>query len=605
MKKWVILPMFLIALLLVHPAIAQRGTMKLLAVSETEDGFRGGIANLFLEVKPGSGRVFLETFPLTRVDTQVSTRLAKEIACDFADVDCGKYDFFYTITADSSIIAGPSAGSAISILTFSLIKGVKLDENVAITGTINSGGLIGPVGGLKAKVDAASRAGLKKVLVPIGETIGNGNSSFNETLDLEDIRKKHGIEVLEVSTLDEAIFEFTGKRFREKKADLKISEDYKNTMKLLAEQLCSRSRKLEKDIIGRQFDDNRTKQIKDNALNLSLKGKESYESSMYYSSASYCFGANVELSYLSMIGLGYNEEEVLEKINELNREIKKFDRTIEDKEIKTITDLESYMVVKERLLEASDFLSIVLESIENQNASLHNLAYAIERVNSAKSWSTFLGNPGKEFDLNPEIVKNACKTKLSEVEERIQYVQLSFPQNLDNTRKEVDYAYRDLEKGNYELCLFKASKAKANVDTILSVLGVRRNDVDRVIQNKIGIVERNIVEETEKGIFPILGYSYYEYANSLKESDPFSALLYSGYALELSNLEIYLKNGDAEAAQTFDVTDTKRNTQSVNIIIVLIIGIVLGILLAKICPSNKIKGDVKRKAKRHASKKKG
>jgi hypothetical protein len=38
-----------------------------------------------------------------------------------------------------------------------------------------------------------------------------------------------------------------------------------------------------------------------------------------------------------------------------------------------------------------------------------------------------------------------------------------------------------------------------------------------------------------------LGYSYYEYAESLKEEQPFSALLYAEYSLELSNLDIYFK----------------------------------------------------------------
>src|SRR3989338_4268686 len=88
-----------ISILLLPNVSAESGHMKLLAVSETTDGYTGGIADLYLEIKPGSGRVFLETFPLTKVDTQISTRLAKEVACDFADIDCSKYDFFYTITA--------------------------------------------------------------------------------------------------------------------------------------------------------------------------------------------------------------------------------------------------------------------------------------------------------------------------------------------------------------------------------------------------------------------------------------------------------------------------------------------------------------------------
>ena len=49
--------------LLIPLANAQKGHMKLLAVSDTEEGQKGGIADLYLEIKPGEGRVFLETFP--------------------------------------------------------------------------------------------------------------------------------------------------------------------------------------------------------------------------------------------------------------------------------------------------------------------------------------------------------------------------------------------------------------------------------------------------------------------------------------------------------------------------------------------------------------
>jgi len=277
MIKYKILIIFGILMFLLPIASAERGHMRLLAISETPDGQVGGIADLFLEINPGSGRVFLETFPLTRVDTQISTRFAKQIACDFADIDCSKFDFFYTITADSSIIAGPSAGAAISVLTFSLIKGIDIDKNTAITGTINSGGLIGPVGGLKAKIEAADKVGLKKVLIPLGELIdieiNTSQNETNETFDLNELRKKHKkLDIIETSTLDEAIFEFTGKRFREKKANLTISQDYKDTMKMLAVELCSRNTRLKNEILNFTIKDNRTEQIRTNAINLSEKG---------------------------------------------------------------------------------------------------------------------------------------------------------------------------------------------------------------------------------------------------------------------------------------------------------------------------------------------
>ena len=179
MKKIIIL-MLVLLLFLLPNAAAKQGHMRLLAVTETSNGDVGGIADLFLEIKPGTGRVFLETFPLTKLDTQISTRFAKEIACDFLDANCGKYDFFYTITADSSIIGGPSAGSAIAVLTVSLIKDVPLNDEVAVTGTINSGGVIGPVGGIEAKIDAAEGVGMKKVLIPIGEYFDTNRTKHNE-----------------------------------------------------------------------------------------------------------------------------------------------------------------------------------------------------------------------------------------------------------------------------------------------------------------------------------------------------------------------------------------------------------------------------------------
>src|SRR3989338_1456622 len=157
MKKLLFL-FVLLNLLLLPTVLAKQGHMKLLAVKETEQGYEGGIADLYLEIKPGSGIVFLETFPLTRTDTQMSTRFAKAIACDIIEKDCDDIDFFYTITAYSAIIAGPSAGSSIAVLTVAMLDDLKLNEDYAITGTINSGGLIGPVGGLKAKVEAAKKA---------------------------------------------------------------------------------------------------------------------------------------------------------------------------------------------------------------------------------------------------------------------------------------------------------------------------------------------------------------------------------------------------------------------------------------------------------------
>ena len=543
MKRLIFL--IFIAILLMPVAFAKQGHMKLLAVRETETGYEGGIADLYLEIKPGSGRVFLETFPLTRTDTQMSTRFAKAIACDAIEKECGDVDFFYTITADSAIIAGPSAGASIAILTVAMLDDLRLNEDYAITGTINSGGLIGPVGGLKAKVEAAKKAGLKKVFIPAGEIIARVD---NATIDLKNLSKELGIDIIEISTLSEGIKEFTGREIRENFKKIEISEEYANTMKSLAKELCDRSSKLKADALKINYSAN-VSALKENAQNLTSRGREAFERQTFYSSASYCFGANVEYSTLILLSKNLTREEAVKEAEKIRKEVDGFRGKVEGQEKKTITDLEAYIVIKERLSEAEEYVDQALETLNRTNKTeriARALAYADERVNSANSWSSFLGKSGKSFNLNKDVLKKACQSKISEADERKQYVELYLPNTLDSVKKGIDKANAELEKGNYELCLSTASKAKADVDIILSIFGVDEAQYRNIIERKLEIVKNNIAKEASKGIFPILGYSYYEYANSLKDTDLFSALLYSEYALELGNLDIYFKESDGK-----------------------------------------------------------
>jgi ATP-dependent Lon protease len=61
---------------------------------------------------------------------------------------------------------GPSAGVAIATSIYSLIAGKPVDSEVGMTGEITLRGQVMPVGGIKEKVIAAHRAGLKKVILP-------------------------------------------------------------------------------------------------------------------------------------------------------------------------------------------------------------------------------------------------------------------------------------------------------------------------------------------------------------------------------------------------------------------------------------------------------
>jgi len=81
------------------------------------------------------------------------------------DVDPRDYDIHINFPGGVPI-DGPSAGVAVATAVYSAIKGIPVDNLVAMTGEVSIRGLVMPVGGVVAKVDAARQAGAKKVLIP-------------------------------------------------------------------------------------------------------------------------------------------------------------------------------------------------------------------------------------------------------------------------------------------------------------------------------------------------------------------------------------------------------------------------------------------------------
>ena len=592
MRQW--FGYLIIAVLLASLASAQTESMKLLAVSESDGKLVGSMAELTLTIKEGTGRVFIDTLPASKLDTQITTRFAKEMACRYLNVDCSGYDFFYVIKADSTIVGGPSAGAAMTLLTISILGDMKMDPDTAMTGTINSGYLIGSVGGVKEKIDAAADKGIKKVLIPITESTAKEG---NKTVDFAEYGRNRGIEVIKVADIDDALYYFTGKDFRRNNRSVEITPSYENTMAALADMICGRSKDLkeelsalkednplvnETDII--ESDDNTTEEdtivdieidenltvsinrtskenktarsrialIEEKADNLTQSGKESFGQKAYYSAASYCFGANVNYNYLILKLSNKTIREIGGDIEGLDKEINDFDKFLDSHQIKTITDLEAYSVSKERLIDSKDSLNKSIDALKKQKMEsvFDNMAYSRERLYSSKSWAQFLGKEGKEFEISKDKIKESCENKLLEAQIYYQYLELILPRFLESAAEDIKKAEKDSSDGNYELCLHHASLGKAQVSVILSTLGLEEKDLEGHLDRKLNAAKKVIVEDQEKGIFPILGYSYYEYSQSLRNSSIYSALVYAEYSLELSSLDIYFEPTKAKVRTT-------------------------------------------------------
>jgi len=538
--------LLLIMLLLPFAGAAEEKHVRLLAVSETDDGFKGSIADASLIIRPGTGKIFMDTLPLSKFDVQLSTRFAKEVACAYIEKDCSHYDFFYTIRADSPIIGGPSAGAAISALTVAVLDDLPISPDISLTGTINSGGYVGNVGGLINKIEAAADQGIKTVGIPKGSryyhnTTGN---ETNSTIDLFAFGEEKGVAVKEIGGLGEAITLFTGKNYSIESADLAIDPSYAKIMSTLAHSLCNRSERLHGDVITALpkltlLNITYSEEL-NTSLNLSLRGLSAIDEEKYYSAASYCYGANVGFISLVLSSKNLSEKSRAIFLEELNTSITNLDNNINKKGYRTIPELQTYMVVKERIAEAQRYVDET-SALLNTTNSISGLALANERVFSALSWATFYSLNGTAYEFNEQEMKQTCVEKISEAQERVQYARLYIPDGLAGSIKELEDANLDLKKGAFASCIYTASITKAEANVVLNLLGAEEDQLPIIINEKQRLAQTVIAKAIAKGSFPIVGYSYYEYALSLKDYDPYSALLYLEYSLEISSIDMYFE----------------------------------------------------------------
>ncbi len=155
-----------------------------------------GGALLFLEagVAPGRGRLQL-TGSLGKVMSE-----SIETALSYARIhwqelglpkDHLRHDVHLHAPEGGTPKDGPSAGVAVLVAIVSAFRGVAPAGDVAMTGEISLTGNVLPVGGVRAKVLAAERAGVVRVIVPAE--------------NLVDVPKDTGVVVVAVRTVAEAL----------------------------------------------------------------------------------------------------------------------------------------------------------------------------------------------------------------------------------------------------------------------------------------------------------------------------------------------------------------------------------------------------------------
>jgi ATP-dependent Lon protease len=157
---------------------------------------------LFVEAtrSPGSGKLILtgQLGDVMKESAQAALSLVKN-RWESLGIDEELFahsDIHVHIPAGAIPKDGPSAGIAMYVALVSLLTGKVVRKDLAMTGEISLRGLVLPVGGIKEKVLAAARAGIKTVVLPARNRV-----------DLEDVPEsaRRALQFIYLENVDEAV----------------------------------------------------------------------------------------------------------------------------------------------------------------------------------------------------------------------------------------------------------------------------------------------------------------------------------------------------------------------------------------------------------------
>ncbi len=160
----------------------------------------GEILQIEAVVTPGKGKITMtgKLGDVMQESVQAAHSFIKYKANEFG-IDIAKFensDIHVHVPEGATPKDGPSAGITMCVSIVSAFTGISVRKDIAMTGEVTLRGRVLPIGGLKEKLLAALRSGIKSVLIP-----------EENVKDLEEIPAsiKDGIEIIPVSSVDQVV----------------------------------------------------------------------------------------------------------------------------------------------------------------------------------------------------------------------------------------------------------------------------------------------------------------------------------------------------------------------------------------------------------------
>ena len=176
------------------------GTVNGLAVMSADPSlseYSGLILPIVAEVTPAGSKAegkIIATGKLGRIAKEAVQNVAAIIK-KYMGKDISDKDIHIQFIGTYEGVEGDSASISVATAVISAMERVPVRQDVAMTGSLSIHGTILPVGGVTAKIEAAAKAGIKKVLIP--------KANIQDVLIEEEYKDK--VEVIPVSTLKEVL----------------------------------------------------------------------------------------------------------------------------------------------------------------------------------------------------------------------------------------------------------------------------------------------------------------------------------------------------------------------------------------------------------------
>ena len=153
-----------------HFGIAKEQDLVGVATGLAYTDFGGDLLDIEALKFEGSGKIQItgKLGDVMKESAQAALSYARSIAKDF-EIDhkkFNKYDFHIHVPEGATPKDGPSAGVALCVALISCMTGLPIKKDIAMTGEITLTGKVLEIGGLKEKLLAALRGGIKTVLIP-------------------------------------------------------------------------------------------------------------------------------------------------------------------------------------------------------------------------------------------------------------------------------------------------------------------------------------------------------------------------------------------------------------------------------------------------------